>query len=209
MSAKPNLATVLRSETPTPQAVENPKQGTRPPLNFRRLPRNPAEDFATSTELSSHLSALRNLKQGDPELDTNAEETFDSVNFSKPPSAVEKTKANVVKLEKTDQKQPTPLFSRAESLFLYALDKVNTENHKCLALRDNLAVCGPAPDNFMNDVLIEREKVETVMNGVECFTVAQAEGGEMLEVCAPSRMEAHLQMQAIGLQFAEIGAKMR
>ena len=108
-----------------------------------------------------------------------------------------------------DEKQAAPLFSRAESLFLYALDNVNSENHKCLALRDNLAVCGPAPDNFMNDVLIEREKVETVMNGVECFTVAQAEGGEMMEVCAPSRMEAHLQMQAIGLQFAEIGAKMR
>lgn len=103
----------------------------------------------------------------------------------------------------------TSLYNKAESMFLFALDNVNTENHKCMALRDSLAVCGPTPDNFMNDVLIERENVQTVMNGVECFTVAEAKGGEKVEVCAPSRKEAHLQMQTLGMQFAKIGAMIK
>ena len=54
-----------------------------------------------------------------------------------------------------------------------------------------------APDEILSDLLIDRKNIENVIQGT-CYTVAKAEGGETLEVCAPSRKEAHLTIQELG-----------
>ena len=59
---------------------------------------------------------------------------------------------------------------------------------------------------FMNDVLIEREGLQAALPNVKCFTVAEAPGDETLEVCAPSRKEAHLHMRSMGMQLAGLAA---
>lgn len=74
---------------------------------------------------------------------------------------------------------------------------------KCIALRDDFLVCSTVPPDLLLgefapvapglDVLMPRENVK-----LPCYTVlTNVDGPEKVEVCAPTRKDAHLRMQEI------------
>ena len=74
---------------------------------------------------------------------------------------------------------------------------------RCLALRDDFAICAPFDDNVGRDLLIPREDIERDIGG-SCWPVVDGQQSSV-EVCALSRKEAHLKMQEVvkdGLEHA-------
>lgn len=89
-------------------------------------------------------------------------------------------------------------YQRKEFDIMKTLNDIgDTKNQKCLALRDNFAVCGPAPDDVLSHLLIDRSEIENTINGT-CYTAVHGYGGQSIEVCASSLKEAHLTMQEVG-----------
>lgn len=76
---------------------------------------------------------------------------------------------------------------------------------KCMVLRENLAVCGPVPRHenkeygitVSNELFVPPDEIQD-----KCYTVMEYKNlsGQKaaLQVCAPSRKEAHLELQNIG-----------
>ena len=70
-------------------------------------------------------------------------------------------------------------------------------SQKCVALRDDFLVCGPMPAaepsfGYDPDVLMPRQNIL-----MPCYSVLTTEAGNRVEVCAPTRKDAHLRMQEI------------
>ena len=101
---------------------------------------------------------------------------------------------NASHLTKGSIKYASSVASSPPMRFSSALDRVDAEQG-CVALRDDFAVCGPFMDEKMKDLFIPRSEVEDVIGGT-CYTALSGKSNA-LEVCAPSRKEAHLHMQSV------------
>ena len=85
-------------------------------------------------------------------------------------------------------------YARGTPLQLLDPDMSGPTTQRCVALRSNLAVCAPVPDMLGNAFIGMLSPSEV---GNPCHTVLEPFPDRKIQVCAPTKLEAHLNAVAL------------